>query len=373
MIESWKIFERRNRGILLDASVFLFQLVLLRVLAKLSVSFFRQAEGDDVFAKTAVGLFLVGLFFLQPLGPILKRRAFHRHYENFEQKEGGLADLLIGIYRIVYVVLLIAIFGLACMYITDAFPDALSENGWKLLFAAGMLMAVVNGAVVFRYFRKPKKPPRWKFLASPRAEPLGDLCMFLNIICFQIFLSVYVSTPQFLRELPKATPGERLYLFCVLAFVLYLPPRIFYLVIDQHRLRTWLMILLANVPLILGVVFYPPRPAPKTPEEPDFNVTAEELHREYWSDYKAGARKYKGKHVNITGRVQTKFSYDRGALEVGLDGENGYPWAYCDFDEEDAEAVMYFDADQPVEFQCVGSDIWGSGPTFKHCVLVSSH
>lgn len=379
-----QILAHRNRGLLLDLTVFVVQLMLLRVLAKLALSFAHQAE-EDTLAKILVGLFLVGLFFLQPLGPILKRWSFHQHYRSFDPDESELTDVLLNIYRLIYILVMGIIFYLAYSYFIAAFPDFLSERAERLVVAGAMIMSVVNGIVIFRYFRAPKKAPRWKFLTLPQAEVLGDLCMLLNLICFQIFWSVYSSSPQFWNTLHKITRQEsgqflngvsgRLYVTILAALLLYFPPRIFYLVVDQHRKSTWLTILLANLPLMLAVVFYAPSVTPsKSLKEPSLIVTAEELHREYESDYEAGARKYLGKYVNITGRVQTRFFPRSLSLDdqIGLDGKNGYPLAYCSFDEDEVETAEGLEINQMVTLQCVGSDHWGNGPTLKHCVVVNA-
>jgi hypothetical protein len=64
--------------------------------------------------------------------------------------------------------------------------------------------------------------------------------------------------------------------------------------------------LLANLPLILGIVFYTPPAAPaKALENPSFTVNAQDMCREYKLDYQAGMRKYLGKYVNVKGSVQT--------------------------------------------------------------------
>ena len=76
MIGPKKIFAPRNRGLLLDLTVFVAQLLVLRATAKIALSFAHQAEEDN-FAKFNIGLFLVGLtvltFFLPPaqLGPVI--------------------------------------------------------------------------------------------------------------------------------------------------------------------------------------------------------------------------------------------------------------------------------------------------------------
>ena len=57
MIEFKEIFEHRNRGLLLDVTVFLFQLILIRLLTTLSLGFVSQAE-ENAFAKAVIGLFL---------------------------------------------------------------------------------------------------------------------------------------------------------------------------------------------------------------------------------------------------------------------------------------------------------------------------
>src|SRR6266536_97466 len=388
MIKFEKIFEHRNRGLLLDATIFLFQLILIRLLTTLSVGFVRQTE-ENVFAKTAISLFLLGLFVLQPLGPMLKHWSFHQHFKSFDKEESGVTSLLLSFYKFFYIGAMWIIIYIAYLYFIEAFPDYHSERNEKIVVAAAILLPVVNGFLIFRYFRRPKTPPRWKFLMTPQAETLGDLCMFLNVICFQMLFSVYVSSPHFWNALHKITrldSGEvsngligRLYIACIAALLVYFPPRIFYLVIDHHRKITWLTMLLANLPLILAIVFYAPSArlsgALKTLREPVFTLTAAEFHDEYEANYQAGMRKYLGKYVNVTGRVQTRFFPGSLELEdeIGLDGKEGFPWVYCSFDEDEAETAEALEMGQVVTFKCVGSDNWSHGPALKHCVLVTSH
>jgi hypothetical protein len=380
MIDFKKILAHRNRGLLLDLAVFVVQLILIRILATLSVGVYRQAE-EDTIAKTYVALFLIGLFFLQPAGPLLKRWSFHQRDKSFEQHESALTRLLLSIYRLLYIGIMLFIAGVSIAYIVEVFPD-FREQDEKLFFAIAMMMAVLNGILVFRYFRTPKRAPRWKFLMTPQAEWLGDLCMFLNVICFQILWSVYISSPQFWYQLNKITEshsdflhslGGRLLLTIWFALIFYFPPRIFYLVIDQHRKITWLMILLANLPLIIRVVFFSPVAPPQpTFREPSFVVTSEELYREYAADYRAGMRKYLGQYVNVTGHVQTRFFPKEGNPEIGLDGENGYPLVYCEFDEYQTKMAETLDTNQTVTLQCVGSSNWDFRPKFEHCLIVKA-
>ena len=382
MINFKRIFERWNRGLLLDISVFLFQLILMRLLTVFVLRFVRQSEGNAL-ATSAIGLFLVGLFFLQPLGPILKRWSFHEQFGSFENEQSGLTSFLLSIYRLFYIAALGIMIYLAYSYFVDAFPNFQSERVEKIVVAGALVLAPIIGTVIFRYFRKPKKQPRWKFLMTQQAETLGDLCMFLNIICFQMLFSVYVSSPHFWNALHKVTrqsPGSavnglsaRLYLAGIAILLAYFPPRIFYLVIDQHRKITWLTMLLANLPLILAIFFNAPSSqSSKTLREPSFTVTAAELHVQSEANYQEGMRKYRGQYVNVTGRVQTRFFPRSLELddEIGLDGKDGYPWVYCAFDEDQVDTAETLELGQVVTFQCVGSDDWSRGPALKHCLVV---
>ena len=386
MIRLEQIFERRNRGLLLDVTVFLFQLVLIRLLTTLSLRFVSQAE-EDAFAKTAISLFLIALFLLQPLGPILKRWSFHQHFKSFANDGGAFTGFLLSVYKFFYIAAMWIMIYLAYIYFSDAFPAFHSEGIEKIVVAVAFVLPLLSGFVIFKYFQRPENPPRWKFLMTPQAEALGDLCMILNVICFQLLFAVYVSSPHFWNALHKITrqaPGSffdglsgRLYVAGVAALLAYFPPRVFYLVIDQHRKITWLLMLLANLPLILAIVFYSSSSVPRSPQPlraPAFTLTAAELHNEYNANYQAGMRKFLGQYVNVTGRVQTRFFPRSLELddEIGLDGQDGYPWVYCAFDEDQVETAEALEIGQTVTLQCVVSDNWSSGPRLKHCVLISA-
>ena len=383
MIEFKRIFARWNRGLLLDALIFLFQLTLIRLLTKLSLGFVQQAE-EVGWAQTAVALFLLGLCLLQPVGPFLKRWSFHEHYRFFENQQSVLTSLLLSVYRFFYLGTMWALAYLAYSFFVNAFPNSRSERLENIVVAGGLVLSVVSVSIVFRYFRKPKNEPRWKFLKTPQAEALGDLCMFLNVVCFQLLFSVYVSSPHFWNLLHKVTRQSsgvldslsgRLYIAGIAVLLVYFPARIFYLVIDQHRKITWLMMLVANLPFILAVVFYAPaHQQPKSLREPLFTVTAAELHEEHKASLEAAMEKYRGQPVNVTGRVQTRFFPRSLELddEIGLDGKDGYPWVYCAFDEDQVEFAEALEMDQLITLQCIGSDNWSRGPALKHCVLVSA-
>jgi hypothetical protein len=168
----------------------------------------------------------------------------------------------------------------------------------------------------------------------------------------------------------------RLYIAAIAALIVYLPPRIFYLVPPasiQRRLLTWLLMFLANLPLILSIVFY--KPAQQTPKElhqAAYAISASELHEEYAADRDATLKKYLGQYVDITGRVQTRFFPRSLELndQIGLDGKDGYPLAYCSFDEDQVESAEALELGEKVTLQCVGASNWTQGPSFEHCLVV---
>jgi hypothetical protein len=59
-------------------------------------------------------------------------------------------------------------------------------------------------------------------------------------------------------DLPRASGIvdiiARLFILCFLALLIYFPPRIFYLADDIRKRRTWVMMLLANSPIIIRVL-----------------------------------------------------------------------------------------------------------------------
>ncbi len=264
-LDARAIFAVRNRGILLDVTVFLVSLVLMQIIARLSLNLVRQAE-EDVWAKLEIGMFFAGLFFLQPLGPILKRWSFHQRQKSFDLNERETAGCLLFWYMFFYIVMMILISGAAIILITEA----LAAKEWLMLdigpaaIIGGFLFSLVSAVFIFRYFLKPKKKPHWKFLTSPRAELLGDTCMFLNVICLQILWNCLTASESFracLISTPLGKPGSvtdilgRFIIVGVLALLVYLPARIFYLVETKYLKFTWLTMLLANMPLIVRVAF----------------------------------------------------------------------------------------------------------------------
>ena len=260
-IDFSKILEHRNRGLLLDIVVFSINLILMRILTMLARNLVRQAE-EDVLAKIVIGMFFAGVFFLQPSGPILKRWSFHQRHKSFDLDKSAYAGCLLSWFMLLYLVMMMLISATASILLSEAIfeKSPAGVNVGVMSFLGGFVLSIVSTVAIYRYFLKPKKKPRWRFLTTPQAALLGDACMFLNVICLQILWNCLTAS-AFFWELLTSTPlGKagsvtdilgRFIVIGVLALLVYFPARIFYLVEDKHRKITWLTMLLANLPLIL--------------------------------------------------------------------------------------------------------------------------
>ena len=257
------ILTPRNRGILLDVVVFFVNLLFMHFLTVVSLDLVHEAEFDNK-AKLLVGLFFAGVFLLQPLGPTLKRWSFH---QRFKLEDNSLIGCLIFPLAWFHIVMMILLAGTATIVLSEVFfePGSPGSELGGLVIIAGAIISFVNAFLIYRYFYKPKKEPRWKFLTTPQAAILGDVLTFLNVICLQIifngvsasksFWSVLVSTPLGGESGTFTEIVGRFIAIGALAMLVYFPPRIFYLVEDKNRKITWLTMFIANLPLIIRAVF----------------------------------------------------------------------------------------------------------------------
>jgi len=232
------------------------------VVTRLSMSLVQQADEDN-FAKAVIGVFFAGVFFLQPLGPILKRWSFH---QSFEFSLNSTAGCLISWFMFCYIVMMLLLSGTATIILSDViFEKGSPAADIGVIFVlGGFVLSIVNAVFIYRFFLRPKKKPRWQFLTTPQAALLGDVLMFVNVICLQILWNCLTSAKSFwgvMISTPLGKPGSvtdilgRFIVIGSLALLVYFPARIFYLAVDKRRKITWLTMFVANLPLILRVVF----------------------------------------------------------------------------------------------------------------------
>lgn len=247
MIDFKKILEPKNRVILLDVVVFFVNLILLTVLARLFAGVTQDAKAS-VESKSVIIVFFLGICLLSPLGAILKRRGAHRRNPGLGAGAVGwlwlpyfLSQLLFWIFAgVMYAELLEQVSG----------DSSASARLFLPLFIGVPLAAFFNTLVFFFYFLKPKHEPVFKFLGWPQAESLGDTFLFVNLIGYQVLWLHLMS------ELLKDHKGlfDRLFTFAFTAALIYIPPRLFYLVENRERPRVWWMMLLSNSPIILRLL-----------------------------------------------------------------------------------------------------------------------
>jgi hypothetical protein len=278
-----RLFARANRGILLDIGMFIFGIFLMRVVTKNFIGLTR-APGDDVWAKTAIALFYTGLLILSPLGAVLKREQFWERISRQDKEEQVKRNIDWFIFSPWFsFVWLWIIYALVVAYWYQVFlPDPFDGMQWivLVLFFGGMLYCFVGAYAISKFYEDGLGKPFWvlhkqgttaddffgfldypffdrfrTFLEKPISAVLGDFCIYLNMILFQIFWN-YLFSHFYGEGVHK--DGDVLsavLVYLLLLCLFYFPPRNFYLAEDIHRPIVWLTILLANLPSLLYFFF----------------------------------------------------------------------------------------------------------------------
>ncbi|HJP91925.1 MAG TPA: hypothetical protein VJ875_08210 [Pyrinomonadaceae bacterium] len=251
------LLSKHNRGLLLDIVVFVLNLFLMRWLTSYVVELFRFADAGEPLAQFALSLACLGMWVLPAAGAVLKRWHFHRRLKSEGRSvdpESSIAGCLFNpiFYFCLNLVLVSAILTGLGRFL---FGKKLLDNGAVFipLVVAGLICTILQTFLIYRYFSAPKKPPRSKFLRDPESETVGDICIFLNMILFQIAwnLLAFAGLPRVSGPVDFAL---RLFFLSFIALLIYFPPRMFYLVEDINRGRTWLTMLLANSPVLVRVL-----------------------------------------------------------------------------------------------------------------------
>lgn len=251
------IFAKTNRGMLLDIFVFLLNLFLIRILVKSFITLADEAGNGDFVAEVMMFLFCVGIFVLPATGAICRRWHFH-HRLQMQGKTMNEDEFAFGCLfnPIVFYCLNIIIFVGITVFVQQYFygdekPSAAFMGSTTLL---GIIVPAVQTFLVYRYFSPPKKDPS-AFFRSPLSEHLGDVCIFINMIFFQLAWNwLLFSELGFPHVSSVSEFFSRFVFLIILALFVYFPPRVFYLAEDISRRRAWLTILLANSPIIFHVV-----------------------------------------------------------------------------------------------------------------------
>ena len=244
--------------IVLDLFIFLANLFLLRILTGVFIDLFEQVSAENPLAKLTLGLTFLSMWLLPALGAVLKRWHVHkrlREKTNVLDQQTVLSGCLFN--PIFYFCMNLVLTAAVLTSLGDFFfGRALLNNGALFipLVIGGLVLTIFQTYLIYSYFSPAKKPPRSPFLLKPQSELLGDVCLFLNMVLFQAMWNLLtfagLGRPSSVLEF-----GGRLFLLCFIALLIYFPPRVFYLVEDINRRRTWLTMLLANSPVIVRVLF----------------------------------------------------------------------------------------------------------------------
>ena len=251
------ILAKENRGLLLDIVVFILNIVLMRWLTGYFLQAVRLASAEERLAQFMLAGMCLSMWILPAAGAVMKRWHFHQRLKEEGKNvewDSGLGGCLFNpiFYFCLNLVLMSAIVtGLG----EFLFGRRLLETGeiFIPLIFFGLFCTIVQTYLIYRFFSAPKKPPRSEFLRHPESELLGDICIFLNMILFQIIW----NTLTFAGLCRPSGPLEffgRLCFLCFLAMLIYFPPRMFYLVEDIDRGRTWATMFLANSPVIFNLL-----------------------------------------------------------------------------------------------------------------------
>jgi hypothetical protein len=247
------LFKPSNRGLLLDVFVFVVNLFLMRLLVGYFLDVAHAAGDGDELSGFVMFLFCLSLFVLPPAGAVLKRWHFHERVKNYDLTENALTGCLFN--PIFYFCLTAVIFSTVNAFVLNYFFGN-RDPGPTIFISSiflGIGLMITHTWLVYRYFSPPRRPPRSEFLRSPASETLGDIFIFLNMLFFQIIWNLlsFSGIPH------PGSVGEffgRLFVLVFVALLIYFPPRIFYLAEDITKRRTWIMILIANAPVIYRFV-----------------------------------------------------------------------------------------------------------------------
>lgn len=245
-----------NRGILLDLVVFALNLVLVRLLARDFVGEVRGAAAGDPVSEWVLAVFFLALFVLPAAGAVLKRWHFHQGRAGRKGSgEAGAAAWGCLLNPAFYFAVSVTIaMSAAVLFAQRVFGEDFADRAGvflPLIFGV-LVLSIAQTALVYRYLDPPRRPPRGAFWRDGRSALLGDACIFLNMILFQVLWNVLLSG-RFTRVTDFESFAGRLFLLWFFSILVYFPPRIFYLADDVHRRMSWATMLLATSPVVLHV------------------------------------------------------------------------------------------------------------------------
>ena len=252
------LLREENAGLLLDVVVLVANLLIMNALAHAFVVLVQRVDAGDRAAFPILGGFFLALFVLQPIGAVLKRWHFHHRRSGGtapDPLEDGLGGCLFN--PIMYLSLQAVIFSTVAAFLFQTMDPGSSADDaggrFVTVIFAGIVLMITNTVLVYRYFSRPTRPPRYAWMEHPATERVGDFFLYANMLCFQVFWNI-LGTMEISRVDGVGEFLGRLGFLTFLALLLYFPPRMFYLAEDMHRGITWLAMFVANSPVMYRVI-----------------------------------------------------------------------------------------------------------------------
>lgn len=244
-----------NRGILLDLTVFVLNLLVTRELARRFIDTMHRAGAGDARAEITIGLCFAAMVVLPAAGATLNRWHYHqRHDANAAEEAFARASgcLLNPVFYLAVTLIISTV--AAVIFAQQLFGEGFRDRAEVFLSLMGgvLVVSIVQTVMVFRYFSRPRGR-RGAFWTGPYSMLLGDACIFINMLLYQVLWHMALSAP-FPRISGLEDAAGRIFLLWFVSILVYFPPRIFYLAEDGGRAATWGTILLANSPAILHVL-----------------------------------------------------------------------------------------------------------------------
>lgn len=281
-MKAQNILAETNRGLLLDIVVFITNLGLMGLMTNYFIEVIRRAGENQPDAQLILLVCSLLMFILPAAGAVLKRWHFHQRQTIKAAKEdtghqpqgrkkaarlfnpinpksnlaAGCSNLGCLFSWMFYFVLSIFLSAVVMSLLQSLIYGrrAMSAALFVPLVVVSFALCVFQTALVYRYFWPPKKPVR-PFLRDVKSEQIGDLCIFINMILFQVFWNVAIREFPTMEVTSFSNFTGNVFFLSFIALLIYFPPRIFYLAEDFNRPATWITMLLANAPTILRVVF----------------------------------------------------------------------------------------------------------------------
>ena len=275
------VLAETNRGLLLDIVVFVTNLGLMGLMTNYFIEVIRRAGENERSAQLILLVCSLLMFVLPAAGAILKRWHFHQRQrvkaeqgQTLPPQQGrkiptwlfdpintkssvaaGCSNLGCLFSWMFYFVLSIFLSAVMMSLLQSLIYGRrpMSQGLFVPLVFVSFAFCVFQTALVYRYFVPPKKSVR-PFLRGEKSEQIGDLCIFINMMLFQVFWNIAIREFPTMEATSFSNFAGNLFFLTFIALLIYFPPRIFYLAEDFNRPATWITMLLANAPTIVRVV-----------------------------------------------------------------------------------------------------------------------